>query len=150
MIANILVPIDGSSHANAAVDWAGELAARYGARLVLLHVMAERGSGLVPEELEPLVRVEHVAITEADVLQSVANRILADGEQRARQRGAGKVETASEIGHPARAILDKARKINAELIVMGRRGLGGLSGMILGSVSSKVLHLADCACLTVK
>ena len=37
-----------------------------------------------------------------------------------------------------------------DLIVMGRRGLGDLGGLLMGSVSHKVCHLADCACLTVK
>jgi nucleotide-binding universal stress UspA family protein len=150
MIKTILVPIDGSSHASAAVDWASDLGQRYGARLVLLHVRTRQGSGLVPEELEPLARIEGVSVTEADVLQSVANRILADGAERARRRGGDRIETVSEIGYPPRAIIDAARRFGAELIVMGRRGLGGLPGILLGSVSSKVLHLADCACLTVK
>jgi nucleotide-binding universal stress UspA family protein len=53
-------------------------------------------------------------------------------------------------GDPAAAILNLTREENADIIVMGRRGLGDLAGLLLGSVSHNVTHLAECACLTVK
>ena len=53
-------------------------------------------------------------------------------------------------GDPATSILRAADDEAADIIVMGRRGLGDLAGLLLGSVSHKVTHLASCACLTVK
>lgn len=150
MISNILVPVDGSEHADAAVDWASDLAGKYQARLLLLHVVTERGSGLVPEEFREYAKIERAEVTDWDVLESVAQQIVNAAEQRARSRGAGAVETAVEAGNPAEVILERSKKFGADLIVMGRRGLGPLPSLFLGSVSSKVLHLADCACLTVK
>jgi chaperonin GroEL len=51
----------------------------------------------------------------------------------------------------AQAILREGIKaVAADMIVMGRRGLSDLQGLLMGSVSHKVSHLADCACLTVK
>jgi nucleotide-binding universal stress UspA family protein len=150
MISSILVPVDGSAHAEAAVDWASDLASKYQARLLLLHVVAERGSGTVPDELREYARVERVEVTDWDLLESVARRIVDAAERRARSRGASSVHTAVEAGHSAEVILGQSKRCAADLIVMGRRGLGPLPGLFLGSVSSKVLHLAECACLTVK
>lgn len=150
MISKILVPVDGSAHANVAVDWASDLANKYGARLLLLHVLTERGSGVVPEELREYAKIERTEVTDWDLLESAARQILNAAEKRARTRTANSIETHVEIGHPAAVILERARNFGADLIVMGRRGLGPLPGLVLGSVSSKVLHLADCACLTVK
>jgi nucleotide-binding universal stress UspA family protein len=53
-------------------------------------------------------------------------------------------------GGSARTILKLAADRKVDLIVMGRRGLGDLQGLLLGSVSHKVSNLAECACLTVK
>jgi nucleotide-binding universal stress UspA family protein len=54
------------------------------------------------------------------------------------------------VGDPAKEILSVAAEEHADIIIMGRRGMGDLAGLLLGSVSHKVSHLAECACLTVK
>jgi nucleotide-binding universal stress UspA family protein len=150
MIRNIVVPVDGSTHADAAVDWASEIASKFDARVLLLHVVSERGSGLVPEELREFAKIERAEVTDWDIMESVARQILDAAERRARGRGIKAVETAVAAGNPAEIILEQAKKCGADLIVMGRRGLGRLPGLLLGSVSSKVIHLAECACLTVR
>jgi nucleotide-binding universal stress UspA family protein len=150
MISKILVPVDGSRHANAAVEWASDLAVKFQARLLLLNVVIESGSGVVPDEYRDYAKIERAEVTDWDLLESLARKIVSAAERRARSRGASAVETAVEFGDPAAVILEQSKKFAADLIVMGRRGLGPLPGLFLGSVSSKVLHLADCACLTVK
>jgi nucleotide-binding universal stress UspA family protein len=55
-----------------------------------------------------------------------------------------------ELGEPSRIICDISRSWNADLIVLGRRGLSGLSEFFLGSVSNYVLHHAPCSVLTVQ
>lgn len=150
MIASILVPVDGSAHAMAAVDWASDLAVKYGARLILLHVVAKFAPELYADEMRALAKTEDVLVTGADLVQSLSRPIVEPAAQRARSHGATMVETAVETGDPAAIILDWARAREVDLIVMGRRGLGSLPGLVLGSVSTKVLHLSDCACLTVK
>ena len=149
MIKSILVPVDGSTHANAAVDMAGEMAAKMGAKIILLHVIARPGSSMMPEELRSYAQLEHVRVTEQDLLQAAANEIVAKAEKRARARGAAKIELATKIGDPARAIVSVAKDRDVDLIAMGRRGLGGLKGLLLGSVSHKVSQLADRPCMTV-
>lgn len=53
-------------------------------------------------------------------------------------------------GDPAGNIIAAAEHEKAELVVMGRRGLGNVAGLVMGSISHKVAHLAECTCLTVK
>jgi nucleotide-binding universal stress UspA family protein len=149
MFTTILVPVDGSKPAQAALELAVNVALKYDAGLVLLHVVAHRGSELVPPDLRELERVEHVRITERDLLESTGKRIVAKAEDRARSLGARKVETVVATGNPARVIVDEAKARGANLIVMGRRGLGDLGGLFMGSVTHKVSQLANCPCLTV-
>jgi len=50
------------------------------------------------------------------------------------------VESRLEKGRPSNAIMDVARNENVDLIVMGSRGLGGITGSVLGSISQAVVH----------
>jgi nucleotide-binding universal stress UspA family protein len=70
--------------------------------------------------------------------------------ERARNHGVGTVTTAIERGNPAARIVSHAQDNGVSMIVLGRRGLSDLQGLLMGSVSHTVLQLADCPCLTVK
>ncbi len=150
MVDTILVPTDGSDHANKAVAFAGDIAPKYGATLILLHVLSDPGSNRVPDELRELARLEHIRMTEHDIRQAGAKELLNSAEARAREHGATKVQQTIEEGDPTRCILASAEAHGAEMIVMGSRGLGDLQGLLLGSVSHKVGHLAKCTCITVR
>jgi nucleotide-binding universal stress UspA family protein len=64
---------------------------------------------------------------------------------------AGIVATAlAPVGDPADEILEAAKQFEAELIVMGARSLGAVKRLVLGSVSTKVMHESDCDVLIVK
>ncbi|MGB5631602.1 MAG: universal stress protein [Waterburya sp.] len=58
-------------------------------------------------------------------------------------------ESKCEVGHPGSLIRDLAKNWNADLIVMGRRGLSSLQEVFLGSVSNYILHHAPCSVLIV-
>lgn len=150
MIKTILVPVDGSEHANKAVVLASDLAQKYDARLIALNVLTEAGSDRVPPELRDYERLEHVRLTERSVLDSESERILSDAKLQAQEKGAPKVETVRRSGDAAAIILEVANDQNADLIVMGSRGLGNVKGLLLGSVSHKVAQLSECSCITVK
>ncbi|MCW5747508.1 MAG: universal stress protein [Alphaproteobacteria bacterium] len=141
---------DGSEHANRAVDLAADLALATAAEVIVLHAMRRAGTGRVPEELQELARVEHIEVTERAMLENVADEITRRTADRLRARGVAKVTTQIVHGDPAVEIVDAARRSNADLIVIGRRGLGGLGGTLLGSVSLKVNQAADAPVLTVK
>lgn len=150
MTRKILVPVDGSGHAERAVERASELALKLGADLLILHAMQRVGSARVPEGLERYAEIEHIEITERDVMNKVANDIVNAAVGRAREHGVAGAAGHVVVGDPAKSIVDFAKANDVALIVMGRRGLGDLQGLLFGSVSHKVLQLADCDCLTVK
>jgi nucleotide-binding universal stress UspA family protein len=149
MFKKIVVPVDGSAHANRAVDCATDLADKYGAELILLHVIASSGPARIPPELYEYARIEHIDAIEADMMNRVAEKILQTAENRTRGQGAKQVRTSIGVGHPAEAIVAHAKAEEADLIVMGRRGLGSVSGLLMGSVSHKVAHLSECPCMTI-
>jgi nucleotide-binding universal stress UspA family protein len=150
MIKSILVPVDGSEHANVAVDWASELSVKFGAPLILLHVVREPPGAELPEDLRHFAELEQMSLALKSVWTSIGQEIADKATARAGAKGAKQIETVVEVGDPSRTIVDYAKRRNVDLIVMGRRGLGDVKGLLLGSVSHKVAHLADCACMTVK
>ncbi len=81
---------------------------------------------------------------------AVGEKILNDAASAARALGVEAVEVVLKDGEPVAEILNTATTANADLIVMGRRGLSELKGLLLGSVSHKISQLADCPCLTMK
>ena len=101
MIKTILVPTDGSEHAAKAVAFAADLAGKYGAGMIVLHVVSDWGSGRIPEELRDYTNLEHIRITEQDIRQGAANEILRRAEAAAREKGVDDVKTLLEDGRPA-------------------------------------------------
>ncbi len=150
MFTHLLVPVDGSEHAKRAVLAAADLAQRSGATLTLMHVLTRSGSLAVPEELKAFSELEHIRITEHDLIVNAGNEILRNAETLARENGVKTCEVLLRTGDPATHITDYVKKNGADLVVMGRRGLGDLAGLFLGSVSHKVAQATDCSCLTVK
>jgi len=150
MIKTIIAATDGSEAAAKAVALAADLAQKYGAKIVLVHVVEDWGRNRVPDELQSYARLEHMEITERDVRQAAADEILRRAEDDAREHGAADVESLIEEGSPATRILAVAKARGADLIVLGSRGLGDLKGLLLGSVSHKVSHLAEVTCVTVR
>jgi nucleotide-binding universal stress UspA family protein len=112
--------------------------------------VSNRSSGRVPGEVRELARLEHIRITERDIRQAGANEVLHKAETQARNHGATRIERVIEEGDPTRRILALAKARGVDMIVMGSRGLGDLQGLLLGSVSHKVGHLAKCTCITVR
>jgi len=123
---NILVPLDGSLLAEAALWKAAGIA--NGGTLSLLRAAEARS--LVGTDL---VEAQVAAVQEAEeYLASVARR-LAD-------RGLKKVETHVWYGPPAAAIVEAAETQKADVIVMSTHGRSGLGRLILGSVAESVLR----------
>ncbi len=83
------------------------------------------------------------------MLQELGGSIVHSAELIARQNGTENAESVVEVGDPASVIINVSRVRSADLIVFGRRGFGTLTGPLLGSVSHKVVQLADTPCLIV-
>ena len=150
MYGHILVPIDGSDHALRALDHASDLAKRYAAKLTLLHVVREQPYGQLHSEVADYERIEHMYLTEANLMELVGKDLLDSAEKRARNNGAPEVVSVVEQGSPARVIAEHAASYSVDLIVMGSRGLGDFPSMLLGSVSHKVIHLSRVPVMTVR
>jgi nucleotide-binding universal stress UspA family protein len=70
-------------------------------------------------------------------------------KDRARRLGVSAVEVQTGWGDAAEQIIEIARRKNADAVVLGRRGRGRLAGLLLGSVSQKVVSLAPCTVVVV-
>ena len=148
MIAKILVATDGSDHANKAIEMASELALKYNATLSLVHVVYE---AKVPEGVAEYVREEGIKESPEYVyLEMAGKRILDEAEKLAKKKGVKNIQSTVLVGDPAEKISQLARENDVNMIFLGSRGLSKLGGLMLGSVSSKVCHLADRTCVTVK
>lgn len=149
MFTHVLVPVDGSDHAQTAIDYGTEIAHKFDAKLTLLHIVKSHDIGGVPEQLSEYARAEHLQLGASDALLGLGREILTHAVERARSKGADKVEAVTEVGNPAKTICAYAGNHDVDLIVMGRRGLSDLSGLLVGSISHKVAHLSKCPCMTV-
>lgn len=149
MIRTIVTPIDGSMHAQMAVELAIDLAARYEARLILLHIGV--GDEIVPEEIFNTASREFRETETSGqdagipphhsyyirVLGYLGKTLLRDARQLADSNGVKVVEIVTDLGDAGERILHHAKQSSTDLIVMGSRGFGELKGLALGSVSHK-------------
>ena len=149
MFKNILVALDGSQHSSRAADVAIELAQHYGARLQFITVSKQPPARL-SEELQRYMEIEQLKGTPDLLITDIAKNILDEAEKRARSKGLKDVKTTAKTGPVARTIVDVAKRSEADVIIMGSRGLGTVEGILLGSVSHKVVSLADCNVMTVR
>lgn len=120
---NIVVGYDGSEAARRALDRAADLVDGYGSTLAV------------------------VSVADRDV--SGTERLLAEARDRllARQVSARYLDP---VGEPADTLVETAAELDADLLVVGRREHNALQRLVLGSVSSRVLHRASCDVLVVR
>jgi len=148
MIKKILVPVDGSEHASKAIEFAADMAKQNDATMHLLHVVQVAE---IPEAIKEFIRSEEIKESPYYVYpETIGRRILSVAEDEAKKKGVKHIETSVIQGDPAEKIINFAKHGDFDTIVIGSRGLGCLKGVLLGSVSSKVCHLTDRTCVTVK
>jgi len=85
-----------------------------------------------------------------ETLRKVGEGIAEKARETLSAKGVQHLETRVVDRDPASNIIAAVGHEKAELVVMGRRGLGNVAGLVMGSVSHKVAHLTECSCLTVK
>lgn len=129
-VRQIVVGLDGSDCAAEALRWAGELAQQTGARLLAVHVF------------EPLSMVGKAKppIDFAKLEAEARTRLADDWVRPASDLGIA-VDAELVEGDPAQALVDAADRADADLVVVGARGLSVWKGIVLGSTSMKVPHL---------
>ncbi len=131
----IVVGTDGSGHAQAALDRAVQLARSLDAEIVAVFAVpvptyVGYGYEIVPPELDPEWRAEVQREFEQVWCQALRDSGLC-------------YRTIMEDGRPARVIADVARREDADLVVVGRSGRGGIAELLLGSVSHELTHVSD-------
>jgi nucleotide-binding universal stress UspA family protein len=139
---HILVGTDGSQGAAKAVAAAAELARVSGASLSIITA----GNDAIDGGLRELTHAEGGIGAALDL---ILNRNLLEAREIANQHGMQHVATQTGWGDPAELVLETAARVGADLIVVGRRGRGRLTGLLLGSTSQKVVSLAPCPVLVV-
>ena len=130
-LKTILVPLDGSIMAEAALRPAVDLARKEGARLLLIRA-AEAHRLPTTDPVEAQVRV-----------MREAEEYLAGARERVRASGLGEVDVVASYGPPAESILEAVRSRGVDLIVMASRARSGVAHLVLGSVATRVLREAD-------
>jgi nucleotide-binding universal stress UspA family protein len=145
MFSSVVVGTDGSDTATQAVRQAVDMAKALGATLELVSAYAP-----VPEQR---LRAERRDAPE-EVQWAIHPRreveaFLTDAEDIARGAGVS-VSTHARQGDPADAILDVAEEQNADLVIVGNKGMTGAKRFLLGSVPNKVSHHAPCSVLIVR
>jgi len=133
-LGKILAAVDGSEHADKALEYAVQLAKNYSANLALLHV-----------EEDKLIRIGGPQV--ADCVGTVGECILKDASTKA--QGVS-FDTMLEYGSPAEVIIKIAKKADVDLIVVGSRGLSSVRRFLLGSVSDYISMHARSSVLIVR
>lgn len=130
----IMVPTDGSAYSQKAAARALDLAQEYGSEITVLSVLDLRSQRLLSVGKELTAR-------EQEYIQEVTSMAVAQGT---------KAEGLVQQGRVDQVITDLARERNVNLIVMGSHGRTGLTRLLMGSVTEKVICYAPCPVLVVK
>ena len=138
----LLIPVDGSSHSDRALTWAIDLARKYSASLTVLSVVPLSAADYGGMAYVPQSAWE----AQATYFRQVAERAGA----RAREAGISSVTVKVLEGSVAGGILDYIADHAPDLVVIGSRGLGTGTRVLLGSVSDALVHHASCPVLVVK
>jgi nucleotide-binding universal stress UspA family protein len=176
MFKTIIAATDGSDYGTRAVKLAAGLARLSKAKLILVHVRPHYGTisllqkamaskarlpAAVNDEVGRLKAMERTAeaageafaihgMLSQSALDAIASLTLQDAEKTAKRVQISAITQILLKGDPAESILNVGKTKKADLMVLGRRGIGRLAGLLIGSVSQKVNQLADCPVLTVK
>lgn len=147
-ISKILVPTDFSDDSARALEYAEELARKFTAEIILIHVDQPLAPVMIAPEFGTGFDMEAMGrIAEEQRLS--AQRELDKTINRLRDAGS-KARGMLRVGAPFLEIINAAQAEAADLIVMGTHGRTGLSHVLMGSVAERVVRKAACPVLTVR
>ena len=141
MFSKILVPVDGSDISYRALDSALFLSERLGSKITAIHVI----------EKVPTVYIQSQKILDEILVthKNESQKILDECSSIATKKGIA-IDTTLLEGNPASTILEFSQMDKYEVIIIGSRGMGHFKALILGSVSSKILHHSVCPVLLIR
>jgi nucleotide-binding universal stress UspA family protein len=134
MIRKILIATDGSDHAKRALLFAIESAVKWNSELIIVSVVPQISHILVPT---PGFYIEEYILE----LEKAYQNVLLEAENEIKNKNS-EILTRTHLGkgRPADIIIELAEKENVDLVVIGSRGLGRITGTVLGSTSQAVVH----------
>jgi nucleotide-binding universal stress UspA family protein len=142
----VVVGTDGSESSLRAVARAGALAGACDATLVI-------ACAYLPTEQDDRELAQAQDALRDEAYQVVgshpAEETVRTAAERAGSAGAGKVRTVAVMGSPVETLLEVVRRENADLLVVGNRGLAGIKGRLLGSVPADATRRSECDVLVV-
>jgi nucleotide-binding universal stress UspA family protein len=145
MINKVLLAMDGSDPSKHALEYAIEIAKKWGSSLFIISVVPT----IVLPVIEPGLSSENIDKLEEET-KKFYQKVLIDAEEKLKKYPEIQYETILEHGRPCKVINDVASKENVDLIIIGSRGLGGITGYILGSTSHRVADHCKMPILIVK
>lgn len=137
-VEKIVVGVDGSDASKKALAWAVDEARVHGAQVVALY--AWQPLPVVPADVVPAPL--DLAETISELYEAAERLVTGVVEEVAGAEPVVTVEAVALEGPPASALIDAAG--DADLLVVGSRGLGGFRGLLLGSVGHQLVHHAPC------
>ena len=141
MYKRVVVPLDGSSVAEAILPFILDIAGPLGLEVVLLHVVQWRP--------QPATERGYVGVDDVLTLTAKAQTYLAGFVPRLRERGVS-AETSVRSGDAVREILAGAAEAGADLIAMTTHGRTGLGRLLFGSVAEAVLRRSEVPVLLIR
>jgi len=141
LLSQILVAVDSSEYAMKAFEYAIQLARIVNAKVFVVHVVQNPATAA-----DTLASVSELKTS----FKNQGRELLASISSIAESKFGIRVETILEEGDPPKVILDTAKKFNANMIVIGSRGLSQIKELLLGSVSHSVAKHAEIPVLVVK
>lgn len=145
MFRSIVVGTDGSDTAGKAVEQAIELAKPLGATLHVVTAFQPVSEDKLARETAQMPKDLQWMLNPREQVDATLQRAASAAD------GTGlKVETYARQGDPADALLDVAEERDADLIIVGNKGMTGAKRFLLGSVPNKVSHHAPCSVLIIR
>jgi nucleotide-binding universal stress UspA family protein len=131
MFERILLAVDDSVESKKAIKTAISLAQVTNGEILVVHVHAKDTGFQVKDDIETRVEAEMLIEAACDIVKKAGVSVVGDLR-------------AARSDRVAKEILDAAKGFNADCIVVGSRGSGPFTQMLLGSVANQIVHLAHC------
>ena len=131
MFKTILIPLDGSSLAEAALEHGEVLARKFNSRIILLRVCTAAA------QVDPVSGLDSRQIYLEEVAKGLRESSL-------------EVETRLQKGDPGRVIIEMAESTEIDLVILSSHGRTGLARWVYGSVAEKILHQARCPMMLIR
>ena len=152
MVKHILVPTDFSPLANAALEYAVNLAEKTGAKIQLSHIIESPSASFNSLDVMGQVETDEQFIEEKIFTKLLVDRVKLRLKSLAEEYSKAGVEINFKIyfDSPYRSIMDRIKHDGIDLIIMGTKGASGMQEMLVGSNAEKVVRHSKVPVITIK